>query len=381
MSDGINIVGTLTGAVGTVVAANMVVEALYRNGVPLAAYDLVSDRHGREGLVRAPIPVVEKIEDLPYRFTLFLDVMPAVWRVLCAHPKFFSSQRRAMIFYYELQAIPQDWRFMLSTFDVLFAPSNFVKDAISYSMHRESHLVPVVPFIDREPPPFAESGSPFRVLYSFDPLSAEDRKNPLAGINAFAHAFDGRDDAELLLRIWRTEKSLYAEHALADVQAMHPGIRIVQDDLSYEDNLAVNAASDCYLSLHRGEGLGLTILESMALHTSVIATNFGGATDFLDSDTGIPIPYILTEPATHHMLFTPEMLGEQGYWAEADVSVAAGALRWLAEDPARRAVLQRRARARYERRRAQFLSLNWLEPFLCAPASQYSFYALEAATT
>ena len=45
-------------------------------------------------------------------------------------------------------------------------------------------------------------------------------------------------------------------------------------------NAALLARADCYVSLHRSEGFGLTLAESMALGTPVIATGYSGNTDF-----------------------------------------------------------------------------------------------------
>jgi glycosyltransferase involved in cell wall biosynthesis len=377
MADGINIIGTLTGAVGTVVAANMVVEALRRGGIPLAGYDLVTDTHGRLPLQRPPIPMVNRIEDLPYKHSLFLDVMPSVWRALHEHTEFFQKQRRAFVFYYELKTIPLDWRPLINTFDVLFAPSTFVADSIMHSIQRESSPIPVVPLIDRPARRQRASGERFKVLYTFDPLSAEDRKNPRAGFNAFSQAFAGRDDAELLLKVWHNKKFGCEIDMNELVGHIHPNIRLIENDLTYDQNLDLEAEADCYLSLHRGEGLGLSLLESMALGTSVIATNYGGSCDFVDSTTGIPVPYHLVTTATRHSLFTKEMLGEEGFWAEADVGYAAGALQWLAEHPEQRQQLSDAAHLRYLQRRAQFLALDWLEPFLERPRARTSVFSFD----
>ena len=40
-------------------------------------------------------------------------------------------------------------------------------------------------------------------------------------------------------------------------------------------------AADCYVSLHRSEGFGLGIAESMALGKPVIATHYSGPVDFM----------------------------------------------------------------------------------------------------
>jgi glycosyltransferase involved in cell wall biosynthesis len=48
--------------------------------------------------------------------------------------------------------------------------------------------------------------------------------------------------------------------------------------------------ADIYASPHASEGFGLTIAEAMAMGKPVVASNFGGSTDFLDESCGFPVP-------------------------------------------------------------------------------------------
>ena len=48
---------------------------------------------------------------------------------------------------------------------------------------------------------------------------------------------------------------------------------------------ALMAHADCYISLHRAEGLGLTMAEAMSLGKPVIATAYSGNMDFMTPET------------------------------------------------------------------------------------------------
>ena len=48
---------------------------------------------------------------------------------------------------------------------------------------------------------------------------------------------------------------------------------------------------DCYVSLHRSEGFGLTLAEAMAYGRPVIATAYSGNLDFMDEHNSYLVPF------------------------------------------------------------------------------------------
>ena len=52
---------------------------------------------------------------------------------------------------------------------------------------------------------------------------------------------------------------------------------------------------DVYVSLHRSEGFGLVMAESMYVGTPVIATDWSGNTEFMNSDTACMVGYDMIE--------------------------------------------------------------------------------------
>ena len=55
------------------------------------------------------------------------------------------------------------------------------------------------------------------------------------------------------------------------------------------------AACDCYVSLHRSEGFGLTVAEAMLLGKPVIATRYGGTLEFMNDDNAYLVDWEPTE--------------------------------------------------------------------------------------
>ncbi len=88
------------------------------------------------------------------------------------------------------------------------------------------------------------------------------------------------------------------------------------------------ARADCYVSLHRSEGFGLTLAEAMSLGKPVIATGYSGNVDFMDPGCSYLVDYTLTEVGPGVEIYPAE-----GIWAEPDLDHAAALMRQVYENP------------------------------------------------
>ena len=96
--------------------------------------------------------------------------------------------------------------------------------------------------------------------------------------------------------------------------------------------------ADCYVSLHRSEGFGLTMGEAMALGKPVIATAYSGNLDFMSEDTAYLVGWSEgTVPAG----CSPYPQGAK--WAEPDLHAAARLMRHVHENPDEAKEVGRRA--------------------------------------
>ena len=89
------------------------------------------------------------------------------------------------------------------------------------------------------------------------------------------------------------------------------------------------ATADCYVSLHRGEGFGLTMAEAMALGKPVIATGYSGNLDFMSPTNSLPVGYRLLEITEDAGPYAKGM-----HWADPDVDHAASLMRKVFDDRA-----------------------------------------------
>ena len=99
-------------------------------------------------------------------------------------------------------------------------------------------------------------------------------------------------------------------------------VRILDQVLSRADIDALLELSDCYVSLHRSEGFGLTIAEAMSLAKPVIATAYSGNMDFMTLSNSFPVNYRLTAIERDYGPY------RQGWpWADPDLEHAAALMR------------------------------------------------------
>jgi len=87
------------------------------------------------------------------------------------------------------------------------------------------------------------------------------------------------------------------------------------------------AASDCYVSLHRSEGLGLPMAEAMYLGKPVIATAYGGNMDFMTLNNSLLVKYKLVELERDYGPYE-----KRAVWAEPDIKHASELMRWAYEN-------------------------------------------------
>jgi hypothetical protein len=118
---------------------------------------------------------------------------------------------------------------------------------------------------------------------------------------------------------------------------------VLAETLSYADVLKLYASCDVYVSLHRAEGLGLGLMEAMALGKPVIATAWSGNMTFMNYTNSCPVNYHLIPVDASTPVYRKGRLGMETIWADPDIDEAAAWMHRLADDPDLRAEIGRKA--------------------------------------
>lgn len=168
----------------------------------------------------------------------------------------------------------------------------------------------------------------FTFLFTFDLWSVFDRKNPLGVVEAFMRAFHPGEGPQLLVKVINGQAHPKSLERLRWAAMGRADITILDQYLDHDLMGALTQACDCYVSLHRAEGLGLTMSEAMTLGKPVIATAYSGNMDFMTEETAALVPWTPTAVGPDCAPYSPHAI-----WAEPDLDAAAAAMRRLAGDP------------------------------------------------
>jgi glycosyltransferase involved in cell wall biosynthesis len=234
---------------------------------------------------------------------------------------------------WELPELPDSWLEAESVLDEVWAPTHFCHVAFSRKLRIPVTHIPYA--IDVAVPAGVgrrELGLPddeFMFLQIFDALSVPERKNPMATIEAYQRARpDFRGKTRLVVKLINGDRESELLSRLRRAVADDDSI-IVSDRYLHRPELnALFNSVDACVSLHRAEGFGLTVAESMCLGKPVIATGWSGNMDFMTPWNSVPVPYKLVQIERDH---GPYPAGQ--WWADPDPDAAAAAMIRIANEP------------------------------------------------
>jgi glycosyltransferase involved in cell wall biosynthesis/SAM-dependent methyltransferase len=319
---GVNVVGYFRSELGTGEAGRQVVSALDAAGVavlPVHGRTIPPNRqqhaftHLDHGDARYPVNIVCMNADALGEFAEQ------------AGAGFFENRYTIGVWFWEVDRFPEKWRSAFDHVDEIWLASDHMMRSIGAAAS-----VPVLKVtLPIELPPLlpasrAELNLPegFMFLFSFDYHSVFERKNPLAAVEAFKRAFEPDEGAVLVIKSINAASDADGHAKLLAAAAGRADIHLIDGYLAADRKNLLVAACDCYVSLHRAEGFGLTMAEAMFLDKPVIATGYSGNLDFMTASNGFLVDYDLTEIGTGAAPYPAE-----GRWAQPDVSHAAALMR------------------------------------------------------
>jgi glycosyltransferase involved in cell wall biosynthesis len=229
--------------------------------------------------------------------------------------------------FWELESIPERYLNYLRTYDKIWAPSSFIFHTLERHGFTNIEVVKHPIRMPDQQPAFFDVRSELRILFYFDFDSFPARKNPEAAVHAFKKAFGREKDVSLTVKV-RGQADAGRRAWLANQANADRRIQIVDRLMSRQEMSLLMNEHDVFISLHRSEGLGLGIAEALAAGKAVVATDYGGSTDFINVQTGFPVQWDRVNVGANEYV-----LSDNATWAEPSVEHAAALLRSIYDDP------------------------------------------------
>lgn len=344
---GLNVVGFLTAELGVGESARCMVRAADAANLPTALVPLKLNCKNRLGDTAYQHRLRETN---PHVFNV-IHLDPPASRDIDHHhgPAFRAEKYNIAYWAWELTEFPDAWVPACAYFDEIWCPSDFARDAIAMKVSLPVITMPHAIAFNRPSGDlrgrFKLPAGKFLFLVLYDLNSYSERKNPGAVISAFRRSGLAGPGAALVIKVHNVRGNESDMQALQAAVADLSGTVIISETLARDEVYLLEAACDCYVSLHRSEGFGLAVAECMYLGKPVISTDWSATTEFVNAGNGCPVNSTLRKLDRN---YGPYAKGQ--IWAEADVEHAAHWMRQLAGDAAMVARLGAAARTTIESR-------------------------------
>ena len=319
LPNGINLHGFFLSETGLGESARLLYRALSTQDVKIAACNRVLEDRQSDTSFRDIVS-----DNAPYNAGITIDGLTGFKRL-----RYQICKQKHNIAYpfWELDSIPVKYVDYLKKYDSIWVPSHFIRDTIKRYGFTNLELVKHPIDLPAEEPQFFDPTGTLKILFHFDFDSFPARKNPEAAIFAFKQAFPNREDVTLTVKT-RGKRDLGRRQWLAEQTADDPRITVIDRLLDRNAINALMAEHDVFLSLHRSEGLGLGCAEALTAGKAVVATDYGGSTEFINAQTGFPVEWSRIDVGPKDYV-----LAENATWAEPSIDHAAKLLRSIYENP------------------------------------------------
>lgn len=231
---------------------------------------------------------------------------------------------------WEIEILPENWKTYSELFDEIWTISEFTKGIFEKELPNKvikSLNIPGSPFktLDKKvcKESFKIDSDTFVCSFIFDSFSDINRKNPLHVIDSFESSL-GNEDSVLIIKcqnLGEENKKLLLSYPKTDK------VKFIFETYSDEQMNYLFCATDLYISLHRSEGSGLTIMEALSLGIPCLVTNYGGCLDFCLTEFCELVDYKLIE-ITNDIWYKNNFFKDKTvFWANPSVTDAKNKIR------------------------------------------------------
>lgn len=325
----LNIVGFLTADLGVGESARCMARAADAAGIATALVPLKLHCKNPQTDLTFASRLQEKN---PYRINVVHIDAPAARDIDHHHGKAFRAGKYNIGYWaWELTEFPDAWTPNFEYFDEIWCPSDFSRAAIEMKSPLPVLSMPHAISFER---PSGDGRARFKLpadrflfLFLYDLNSYSARKNPHAVIEAFRASGLAGHGAALVIKVQNAAENPDDFAALQAAVRDLPDTVLITGTLARTDIYALEAACDCFVSLHRSEGFGLAVAECMYLGKPVISTDWSATAEYVNTRNGCPVRCRLVPIERSHGPYSKGQL-----WAEPDIAHAAEWMQRVASD-------------------------------------------------
>jgi len=316
---GVNVLGFVNSELGLGVACRTLIKSLDKQGIPHKINELPSSNIS--GSYYRP-------DDESLYETNIICCNPDLDFLVLTGEEYVRDKTNIGLWFWELGTLPDKWKQAAAIYNEIWVNSRFCEDTLTRELPgtRVRYIKPEIAVPEARDigvckDYFGIARQTMVFLFVFDGNSDYFRKNPDGVIKAFSRAFSKESNVSLVIKTHNMENEYIQK--LHELIGEDTRIQIYQDSFSAKDINTLMNACDVYVSLHRSEGLGLTILDAVLLEKPVICTGWSGNTDFFQDTYSGLVNYELVDvvDASRYRKFFPS--GTVVQWAEPDISTAA----------------------------------------------------------
>jgi len=317
---GLNVAGYFNAELGVGEVARLIASAASADGIPVSAV-LNSQTLSRQ---QALFPI--GVNGGPYSVTLVCANADETPRALDALPREMTRDcHRIGFWFWETERLPYAHALSADHLDEVWVATDYVASAVRAAISKPVYVCPLPMRVPQSTTRSrAHFGLPdgFLFLFAFDFLSSVDRKNPIGAIDAFSRAFRPGEGPTLVLKSINGAFDRTAHERVRAATRGREDIVTIDEYLPGDERDALMRSCDCYVSLHRSEGFGLTLAEAMAMGKPAIATGYSGNLAFMTPENSYLVPWTIARVPSG-CAFYPE----DEVWAEPDLDAAAAMMR------------------------------------------------------
>lgn len=234
--------------------------------------------------------------------------------------------------YWELDSLPDYFKILEPFISEWWTTSEFVKESLIRTGFSNIVKIPAaleqLRLMEGGRQQFDLPEDKKLILVNFDLRSSIARKNPYAAIEAFEESFGARGDCHLVIKVVNLDQTDLHFKQLQNRVAQYKNISIYTQFLSKEKLSAFISCFDLYVSLHRAEGFGRNLTDSLMLGVPVLATNYSGSKDFLNSKNSFLVAFRKRDVLPGEYVFH-----KGAKWAEPSIKDAARKMVMAIDDP------------------------------------------------